>query len=97
MNYSLPISSSYRKPIFEAVALQALLGLLSALILDGGTTARICGIALVAFWGGAAVVIWRRPRSPTRTDIELLRFGYLPLLVIAFLFVHFIWTMRGVE
>ena len=97
MSYSLPISPSYRKPVFEAVALQALLGLLSALILDGGTTARICGIALVAFWGGAAVLIWRRPQSPTRIDIELLRFGYLPLVVIAFLLVHFIWTMRGVE
>lgn len=97
MNYSLPISPSYRKPVFEAVALQALLGLLSALILDGGTTARICGIALVAFWGGAVVLIGRRPQSPTRTDIELLRFGYLPLVVIAFVLVHFIWTVRGVE
>ena len=97
MSYLLPISPSYRKPVFEAVALQALLGLLSALILDGGTTARICGIALVAFWGGAALLIWRRPHSPTRTDIELLRFGYLPLVVIAFFVVHFIWTLRGLE
>jgi hypothetical protein len=68
-SYSLPISPTYRKPIFEAVALQALFTLLSGLILDGGTTARICGIALVAFWGGAAVLIWRRPQLPTRTDI----------------------------
>ena len=97
MSYSLPISPSYRKPVFEAVALQALLGLLSALILDGGTTARICGIALVAFWGGAVLLIWRRPHSPTRTDIKLLRFGYLPLVVMAFFLVHFIWTMRGME
>jgi len=97
MSYSLPISPSYRKPVFEAAGLQVLLGFLSLLILDGGTTARICGIALVAFWGGAAVLISRRPHSPTRTDIELLRFGYLPLAVIAFLLVHFIWTMRGVE
>lgn len=97
MTYPLPISSSYRRPVFEAVGLQVLLGFLSLLILDGGTTARICGIALVAFWGGAAVLIWRRPQSPTRTDIELLRFGYLPLVVVAFFLVHFIWTMRGVE
>lgn len=97
MTYSLPISPGYRKPVFEAVALQALLGLLSALILDGGTSARIFGIALIAFWGGAALLVWRRPQSPTGTDIELLRFGYLPLVVIAFLVVHFIWTLRGVE
>ena len=97
MKHSLPISPSYRKPVFEAVGLQVLLGFLSLPILDGGTTARICGIALVAFWGGAAVLIWRRPQSPTRTDIELLRFGYLPLVVVPFFLVHFIGTLRGVE
>jgi hypothetical protein len=97
MSYSLPISSSYRRPVFEALALQALLGLLSGLILDGGTTARICGIALIAFWGGVAVLIWRHPQTPTRTDINLVRFGYLPVVVIAFFAVHFIWHLRGVE
>ena len=96
MTRSLPISPSYRKPVFEAVGLQVLLGFFSLLILDGGTTARVCGIALVAFWVGVAVLIWRRPQSPTRTDIELVRFGYLPLMVIAFFLVHFIWTLRGV-
>ena len=70
MSYSLPISPSYRKAIFEAVVLQLILAILSLMILDGGTTARICGIALVAFWGGATVLIWRKPRSPTKTDIE---------------------------
>jgi len=79
------------------VALQALLGLLSLGILDGGTTARICGIALAAFWGGATVLIWRRPQSPTKVDIQLLRFGCLPLAVLASLLVHAIWRLRGVE
>jgi hypothetical protein len=94
---TLPISSSYRKPVFEAVMLQLILGILSLMILDRGTTARICGIALIAFWGGATVLIWRRPQSPTKTDIELIRFGYLPLAVLAFFLVHFIWSLRGVE
>jgi len=97
MSYSLPISPSYRSLIFEAAALQALLGLLSMLILDGGTTARICGIALVAFWGGVAVLIWRRPQSPKKMDIDLIRFGYLPVVVLAYFLVHFIWSVRGVE
>jgi len=97
MSYSIPISPSYRKPIFEAIALQVLLGLLSALVLDGGALARICGIALLAFWCGAAVLIWRHPRTPTRTDINVVRFGYLPVVVLTFLLVHFVWHMRGVE
>ena len=77
--------------------MQVLLGLLSMLIFDGGTTARICGIALVAFWGGVTVLISRHPHSPTKTDTELIGFGYLPLVVLAFFLVHFIWTLRGVE
>ena len=97
MTPSLPISPSYRKAIFEAVTFQVLLGFLSLLILDGGTTARICGIALIAFWGGSAVLIWRRPQAPSRIDIELIRFGYLPLIIIAYFAVHWIWHMRGVE
>ena len=59
--------------------------------------ARICGIELVAFWGGATVLIWRRPLSPTKIDIELIRLGYLPLVVLAFFLVHFIWRLRDVE
>ena len=74
-----------------------LLVFFSMLMLDGGTTARICGIALIAFWGGAAVLIWRRPQSPTQKDIQLLRFGYLPLVLVAFFLVHLIWMARGVE
>ena len=97
MTHLVPISPSYRRPVFEAVGLQVLLGFLSLLILDGGTTARICGIALVAFWAGAAVLIWRHPHTPTRTDITFVRFGYLPVVVLAFFLVHFIWHVRGVE
>src|SRR5262245_56829658 len=96
MSYSVPISPCYRKPVFEAIVLQTLLGLLSAHVLDGGTLARICGIALIAFWCGAALLIWRHPRTPTRTDIALVRFGYLPVVVIAFFLVHFSWQVRGV-
>ncbi len=82
-------------PVYEAVGLQLVVGILSLLILDGGTTARICGIGLLAFWGGATCVICRRPRHPTRFDIALLRFGYLPLIVVAYLLVHLIWDLRG--
>lgn len=97
MKRSLPISPKYDKAIFEAVGIQLILGVLSLLILDGGTAARICFIALVAFWGGAVVLVWRRPQSPTRLDIELIRFGYLPVVVLAFFLVEFIWHLRGLQ
>ena len=96
MRHSLPISRKYDSPIYEAVALQLVIGILGLLILDGGTIARICGIGLIAFWGGATVLICRRPQSPSRVDIELIRFGYLPVVVGAYFMVTFIWHLRGV-
>ncbi|SPE54482.1 hypothetical protein SBV1_1890013 [Verrucomicrobia bacterium] len=64
-----PISPRYDNPIFEAVALQIVLGLLSWLVMDGGMVAQICGIALIAFWSGAVVLICRRPQSPSRAKL----------------------------
>ncbi|MEI7939975.1 MAG: hypothetical protein WCK27_25095 [Verrucomicrobiota bacterium] len=97
LRYSLPISKEYDSPIFEAVAIQIVLALLSLLILDGGTVARICGIALLAFWSGVAVLIYRRPLSPSRADLQVIRFGYLPVVVVAFFLVQWIWHLRGLQ
>jgi hypothetical protein len=97
MNYSLPISPHYRKAIFEAVGLQVVIGFLSLMILDGGGCAQICGAALVAFWVAVIIQIWRNPQTPTYTDIRLIRFGYLPLVVFAGFLVHFIWHLKGIE
>jgi hypothetical protein len=92
----LPISPKYDRAIYEAVALQILFGLLGVMILDGGRIAQICGMALIAFWGGAAVLIWRHPQSPSRTDIECIRFGYLPLIFISAFLSGAVWHLRGV-
>ena len=95
MNCSIPISDSYRKPIFDAVGLQVILGILSMMVLDGGDCAHISGAALLAFWGGTAVLVWRHPRNPSKVDLELIRFGYLPVLVAAFVAIHLVWAARG--
>ena len=97
MNYSLPISPSYRSPIFEAVALQVVLAFISVMMLDGGDCAHISGAALLAFWGGVVVLIWRHPHTPSKIDLKLIRFGYLPVLVIAFVVIHLVWLARGLS
>jgi hypothetical protein len=97
MHYSQPISPAYRKAIFDALILQVVIVILSAMILDGGDCAQVCLVALLAFWGGAAVMIWRRPQAPTQADILLIRFGYFLVIFIAGALVHFIWHLRGVE
>jgi hypothetical protein len=97
LRHRLPISESYDSAIFEAVSIQIVLGLVSLMILDGGTIARICGIALVAFWSGVAVLIFRHPASPSMMYLQVIRFGYFPVVVIAFLLVQWIWHLRGLQ
>jgi hypothetical protein len=95
MSFSLPISQSYRRPIYEALGLQVFLGILASMILDGGDCAHICGAALLAFWAGTAVLIWRHRQTPSKRDLELIRFGYVPVLVITFVVVHLVWLAKG--
>jgi hypothetical protein len=97
MTNALPITPRYRKPIYEGLLLQFLVGLLSLMILDMGECARICGISLVAFWCGAAVLIWRKPWNPSKLDLSLIRIGYLFAVAIAQVLVPLIWAARGVR
>jgi hypothetical protein len=65
------------------------------MILDGGDSRHICGAALLAFWSGTAVLIWRHPLNPTKRDLELVRFGYAPVLILAFTIIHLVWFAKG--
>src|SRR5437870_10687897 len=76
MRITLPIAASYRRAIFDALVLQVVLGALSMMLLDGGRVAHTTGIAVLAFWSGAALIIIRRPTAPTSTDLFLIRFGF---------------------
>ena len=92
----MSISPDYRKAMGIAVAIQVIVVLCSGLILDFGQIGQICLMALPAFWGGVAVLIWRRPRQPTRTDLALIRIGYLPTVVLTGWLAGMIWRFRGV-
>jgi hypothetical protein len=91
----IPISPLYRGAIKDALVLQVIIGVFALMILDFGQCAQICGIALIAFWGGAATIICRRPENPTTTDLTLVRFGYLLVIPVAAFLASFIWKLRG--
>ena len=78
-----------------ALIQQAIVIFLSAGILDGGALAQVCIYALVAFWGGAGVLIARRRAALTRVDIILIRWSYIPLCVVSFFVTYWIWSLRG--
>jgi hypothetical protein len=92
MNSSPILAASYRRPVFTAVVVQVVSGVLSLLLLDGGTFARVTGIAVLAFWVGVAFVVCRRPMNPTPTDLQLIRIGFIPVLFLAWLLTNVIWN-----
>ncbi len=92
-----PISECYRPALRMAVVLSIIIFVLSSLMLDGGETARLSGIGLLIFWAWALVAIWRRPQKPTSTDLLLVRWGCLPLVLGFEVAIHCVWYWRGLE
>lgn len=90
------ISPLYRTPVQLAIALQAIILVLSSAVLDFGETRRFCGITLVAFWVGTALIVRRRRFSPTPVDLNYIRGGYLALLLVAIPVITSVWRLRGV-
>lgn len=80
---TMPIDPIYGPAVWTAVVLQLGLTFLVSLILDGGKLASAGGCALVGFWAGVAMILLRRPRTPRPLDLLLIRWGYVPLLIVA--------------
>lgn len=87
MKASSPISARYWSAIRTSICFQIPILLLGALCLDGGELFSRCLVALAAFWCGTILILFRRPRNPTKLDLEVIRFGYPLLFVLALFFV----------
>jgi len=81
-NFSV-VSPAYDAVIKQALAMQLIVGVPAALLLDGGVFARVIAASAVAFWLSVAVVLVRRPLEPTRNDLIFIRWGFWPILAIA--------------
>ena len=75
----------YFEPIKTAVAQQAIVLILASLILDGGQILRLCSVPAMASWICTLLVMLRRPTSPTKLDLAIVKFGFwlaIPLVVV---------------
>jgi hypothetical protein len=79
------LAKAYDRVVKVAVLQQVFLGLLAMLVLDSGQTARCLGCCVCGFWIGLAIIARRRPFAPTAGDLDFIRWGSLPLFVVAFL------------
>jgi|LakMenEpi03Aug12_release.lakeMendotaPanAssembly.Ray.scaffolds.fasta_scaffold580348_2 hypothetical protein len=92
---TLPLSLQFDPAVKHALVLQSIATVLLMLVLDGGSLAKVGSASMVAFWIGAAVVMARRPRTPTGLDLLYIRWGFLPVLLVGMRCIPFMGALRG--
>ena len=84
MDLSKPLlSPEYKEAARTAFWLQLVVCVLSALVMDMGQTAKVCGLSLAGFWFCAFAFAFRRPFSPTKIDLWFWRWGFLACFMFA--------------
>jgi hypothetical protein len=78
----LDFAPSYLADMRAAIILQAILGILAALVLDFGQTLRGFTVALLCQWALTWIILYRQPMNPTRWDRALIRYGIVPVFVL---------------
>ena len=73
--------STLRDAISFTLIQQLPILLLSALLLDGGWVFKRVAVASVAFWIITLLSLMRRGRNMPKSDLLLIKWGYLPMLL----------------
>lgn len=89
------VSAEYHDPIAFSLIQQIPIALLSLLILDDGTMARLCAVPMIGYWLAALWIWTRRPHSPTRSDLLFLKWSFFPLLTATGFFAMMWQSLRA--
>ena len=76
------LSTDYRNAVRVAAVVQVVMGLFISRSIDAGVSFELWWRAVVAFWGVFIVMILRRPYTPTKVDLILVRWGFIPLFLL---------------
>jgi hypothetical protein len=90
----VPIAPTYREPVKISLVIQVLTTALLVAVLDGGNAAKAGACAMLGYWIGAAIVMYRRPRTPSRLDLIYVRWGYLLMLIISVSLLPWMGALR---
>ncbi len=76
-------SPAFNRAMRIGLGIQAVLGVLTALVLDAGQqTHRAFWVAMLCQWAAVFIILFRRPMSPTAVDLAIVRYGIILLLVV---------------
>lgn len=90
MDLKTSIDARYVRAFVPALVLQLAIALGCGMVLDLGMLSRLCAIVMLAFWVGVFISVARRPTSPTSLQLLAIRYGFLPLLVLAFCYARYL-------
>ncbi len=86
----------YQVAVRDAVAIQFVLGILTAITLDGGMLLQMWCFSTAAFWPMAILLLIRSRTKPNRLDPYVIRWAFLILiLVVAPLVAGGVWKLQG--
>lgn len=89
------LSPQYGRALGRGAVVISLILILAALVLDGGLTAQVTLIAIMGYLGGVTAVACRRPQSPSRFDLLLIAWGFVPLWLLVQFGARYAWTAMG--
>jgi hypothetical protein len=92
---SLDLAEPYWPAIKDGVIVQTVLGVATALLLDGGRSLQFFTVAFICQWSVALMIVIRRKQTPTKIDLFFLRWGILILLVATGLVAPTVWRIIG--
>lgn len=96
MKLTAPISASYVQDIGFSVAFQMLVFVLVSLGTVTGQMLMWVLYSLAIYWVMTFIMIARRPRSPTRVDLIVIRYGFFVILAAVIGSTTVSWTLSGV-
>jgi hypothetical protein len=94
MRFDSTLSPEYSRSLGRGAIVVGVVFAVSALLLDGGLTARITLMVALGYLAGVAMMAVRRPQAPTATDISFLRWGFLQLWFATQVCAR-LWMLRG--
>jgi hypothetical protein len=81
MNLRSSIAPQYREDFIFSACIQAFFLMAGALCMDGGGMLRYILIVTAAYWAMSLIIVFRRPLRPTRSDLWVVRHGFLLLMI----------------
>ena len=90
-----PLGKNILPAIKVGLIVQIVIFLLTALMLDGGETNKLCMMAICGYWIGVGSVLVRRGASPTKLDLLFIRYGMFVLFVLTPFIARIVYGIIG--